>query len=215
MGSGARGLHTRLHRSAARPALFAPHSAPFWDDPHISQQLLAAHLDPRSDAASRCPDTIDRSVAWLTSQLDLRSCGRVLDLGCGPGLYAERLAGLRAIRLAAATPASLDTPLADDSERTRGDLVADEPALTTMQSAGEHDELADQVEAALDDLPPREREVLRLRFGLGKTDGANLAEIGSHLGVTRERARQIEGQALRRLRADRRLRRALVDLQTA
>jgi hypothetical protein len=57
------GLLARLQRQAARPALFAPHSAPFWEDPQISRQLLAAHLDPRTDAASRRPDTIDRSVA--------------------------------------------------------------------------------------------------------------------------------------------------------
>ena len=122
---------------------------------------------------------------------------------------------LHALRRAASTPASLDTPLADDSERTRADLVSDEPALATMQSAGEQDDLADQVEAALGDLPPREREVLRLHYGLGNAYGASLSEIGTRLGVTRERARQIEGQALRKLRGDRRLRRALVDLQTA
>jgi SAM-dependent methyltransferase len=92
--SGARGFLARLQSHAARPVLFARHSAPFWDDPHISRQLLAAHLDPRTDAASRRPDTIDRSVAWLANQLELRPFNRVLDLGCGPGLYAERLAGL-------------------------------------------------------------------------------------------------------------------------
>ena len=59
-------LLARLGRHAARPALFAPHAASFWDDPYISRQLLAAHLDPGTDAASRRPDTIDRSVAVLT-----------------------------------------------------------------------------------------------------------------------------------------------------
>jgi RNA polymerase primary sigma factor len=84
-----------------------------------------------------------------------------------------------------------------------------------MQSVAEHDELADQVAAALQDLPAREREVLRLHYGLGNTDAASQTEIGTRLGVTRERARQIEGQALRKLRGDRRLRRALVDLVSA
>jgi len=92
--AGGRGLLARLHRHTAPPVLFAPHSAPFWDDPHVSRQLLAAHLDPRTDAASRRPETIERSVAWLTNRLDLARGSRVLDLGCGPGLYAERLAEL-------------------------------------------------------------------------------------------------------------------------
>jgi RNA polymerase primary sigma factor len=84
-----------------------------------------------------------------------------------------------------------------------------------MQSAGEHDELANEVADALQNLPARERAVLRLRYGLVNRNGASLSEIGTRLGVTPERARQIEGQALRKLRGDRRLRRALVDLQTA
>lgn len=74
-----------------RPALFAP-GAPLWTDEHISAQMLAAHLDPSHDAASRRPETIDREVAWLVSHLGLRPGSRVLDLGCGPGLYCLRLA---------------------------------------------------------------------------------------------------------------------------
>ena len=64
----------------------------FWDDPHISSQMLAAHLSPNTDAASRRPETIDRSVAWLIATLNLKPGNAVLDLGCGPGLYASRLA---------------------------------------------------------------------------------------------------------------------------
>lgn len=64
----------------------------FWDDPHISGQMLAAHLDPDTDLASRKPATIDASVAWIIETLGLEAGNRVLDLGCGPGLYAARLA---------------------------------------------------------------------------------------------------------------------------
>jgi len=60
-----------------------------WTDPYISQQLLKAHLDPDTDAASRRPATIDRTVSWLDSLLARAS--DVLDLGCGPGLYTSRL----------------------------------------------------------------------------------------------------------------------------
>jgi SAM-dependent methyltransferase len=81
-----------LAHLAARPPRFAPHEAPFWDDPHIARQMLAAHLDPTNDAASRRPETIDRTVAWLVAQLDLRPGQALLDLGCGPGLYCARFA---------------------------------------------------------------------------------------------------------------------------
>ncbi|NPV08331.1 MAG: class I SAM-dependent methyltransferase [Anaerolineae bacterium] len=86
-----------LRRLAQRPPLFAPHQARFWDDPYISRQMLAAHLDPHTDAASRRPETIEAIVAWLVSHLGLQPGDAVLDLGCGPGLYASRLSrrGLR------------------------------------------------------------------------------------------------------------------------
>lgn len=79
------------------PAPFTPGEALFWDHPHISAQMLAAHLNPESDAASRRPAVIDETVDWLMSTLALAPGQAVLDLGCGPGLYAGRLArrGLR------------------------------------------------------------------------------------------------------------------------
>lgn len=61
---------------------------PFWDDPHISQSMLKAHLDPTNDQASRKPETIQKSVDWI---LGLRPDAKtILDLGCGPGLYTQR-----------------------------------------------------------------------------------------------------------------------------
>lgn len=81
----------RLDRA---PALFQPGDAPFWDDAHISTGLLAAHLDEGTEAASRPSAEIDAAVAWLASLGLLAPGTRVLDLGCGPGLYAERMARL-------------------------------------------------------------------------------------------------------------------------
>lgn len=75
-----------------KPAPFTPGEALFWDDPHISSQMLAAHLNPEIDAASRRPETIDRSVEWLIETLELKTGDPILDLGCGPGLYACRFA---------------------------------------------------------------------------------------------------------------------------
>ena len=72
-----------------KPRLWQRSAAPFWDDDHISKGMLEAHLNPALDAASRRMETIDRSVAWLRTQLP--AGGRVLDLGCGPGLYTARL----------------------------------------------------------------------------------------------------------------------------
>lgn len=77
-----------------RPEPFSVYTTPeFWNDPHLSAQLLQAHLDPDSGPASRPHAFIERSVEWLLQALGLRPGSRVLDLGCGPGLYANRLAG--------------------------------------------------------------------------------------------------------------------------
>lgn len=81
-----------LHQLQEKPALFAPGEAHFWTDPHIALQMLAAHLNPNSDAASRRPEIIHQSVGWIVATLGLRAGDHVLDLGCGPGLYAAHLA---------------------------------------------------------------------------------------------------------------------------
>jgi SAM-dependent methyltransferase len=81
-----------IERLAQRPEPFAPGEAPLWTDPHVSRRMLAAHLDPSTDAASRRPETIAREVDWLVRTLELRPGAPVLDLGCGPGLYCAALA---------------------------------------------------------------------------------------------------------------------------
>lgn len=75
-----------------KPDPFTSGEPLFWDDPHISVHLLEAHLNPDIDAASRTPETIDRSVKWLAENLALKAGDSVLDLGCGPGLYTSRFA---------------------------------------------------------------------------------------------------------------------------
>lgn len=75
-----------------KPDLFTPGEPLFWDDPHISAQMLKWHLDPENDVASRRPETVQKSVDWLTASLGLQAGDSILDLGCGPGLYSARFA---------------------------------------------------------------------------------------------------------------------------
>ncbi len=81
-----------LIKHNGRPALFARGNCNFWDDEHTSKLLLEAHLNPDWDAASRRPATIDRTVDWIEEKFLGRDGAKILDLGCGPGLYAQRLA---------------------------------------------------------------------------------------------------------------------------
>lgn len=81
-----------LFSSLEKPALYEKSAAPFWDDAHISKGMLEAHLNAGWDAASRKHRFIDRSVDWIASVAPPAEYPRLLDLGCGPGLYAERFA---------------------------------------------------------------------------------------------------------------------------
>ena len=65
-----------------------------WDDPEFSRRMLKEHLDPGHDAASRRPRLIEHHVSWLHESILNRTPSRVLDLGCGPGMYLVRLAKL-------------------------------------------------------------------------------------------------------------------------
>ena len=83
---------SQLIKLQQKPSPFTPGEPLFWNDPHISTQMLKAHLDPKIEAASRTPETIDRSVQWIMDTIALKADDNVLDLGCGPGLYASRFA---------------------------------------------------------------------------------------------------------------------------
>ncbi len=73
-----------------KPPVFTRGEEHFWTDPHIARQMLKLHLDPNEEAASRRPETIDRTVSWIMQALGLQPGERVLDMGCGPGLYTAR-----------------------------------------------------------------------------------------------------------------------------
>ena len=95
-------------------------------------------------------------------------------------------------------PMSLESPVGDDREAVLGDFIEDEDVDLT--ELAERASLSDQLEQALRSLAPRERRVLRLRYGLEDAREYSFSEIGERLGVTRERARQLEAKALRKLR---------------
>lgn len=63
----------------------------FWDNEHISKQMLEAHINPNWDAASRKAETIEASCKWIISLLNLSKNNKVVDFGCGPGLYCSKL----------------------------------------------------------------------------------------------------------------------------
>ncbi|MDD9992088.1 MAG: RNA polymerase sigma factor RpoD [Rhodospirillales bacterium] len=101
---------------------------------------------------------------------------------------------------AAAEPMSLEMPLGgDDGDLRLGDLIEDEDAVQPLDAAIGSD-LRDTVSRLLGTLTPREERVLRMRFGIGTKSDHTLGEVGLQLSVTRERIRQIEARALRKLK---------------
>ena len=103
-------------------------------------------------------------------------------------------------------PLSLESPINDDDEESElGNFVEDTISPTPIQSTYSR-LLRDKIEEVLETLPPREARILRLRYGLENGRNYTLEEVGAKFGLTRERIRQIEGKALRRLRHPRRSR---------
>ena len=94
---------------------------------------------------------------------------------------------------------SLETPIGDDEESSLGDFIEDEKSPSPADNAIDAD-LSHQTDIALESLTPREQKVLKMRFGIGERQDYTLEEVGKVLGVTRERVRQIEAKAIRRLR---------------
>ena len=96
-------------------------------------------------------------------------------------------------------PISMETPVGEDEESHLGDFIEDESAVAPSEAAM-YDSLRGVTQLALGTLTRREAAVLRMRFGIGMTTEYTLEEIGKQFDVTRERIRQIEAKALRKLR---------------
>ena len=96
-------------------------------------------------------------------------------------------------------PVSLETPVGDEGDAELGDLIEDRDAVSPLEAVSDR-MLKEQLASVLNSLDGREQRVLRLRFGLDDGHARTLEEVGREFGLTRERIRQIESQALRKLR---------------
>ena len=120
-----------------------------------------------------------------------------------PEEVAERLnvpvARVREVLKISRDPVSLDTPIGEEDDSHLGDFIEDDTALSPADSAA-FSMLREELATALESLTERERQVVRLRFGLEDGRARTLEEVGKEFNVTRERIRQIEAKALRKLR---------------
>jgi RNA polymerase primary sigma factor len=107
---------------------------------------------------------------------------------------------VRDIQKLSRDPISLETPVGSEEDAHLGDFIEDVKAESPAEAVLSRD-LGDQLEKLLATLTPREEKVLRMRFGVGRATDHTLEEVGEDFSVTRERIRQIEAQALRKLRA--------------
>ncbi|WP_236873676.1 RNA polymerase sigma factor RpoD [Burkholderia sp. PAMC 26561] len=119
-----------------------------------------------------------------------------------PSVLAVRLdlseEKVRSILKIARQPVSLETPLGEDGDTTLGDMVEDS-ATESPADAAMHADMRLAIKDALDSLSPREAKVLRMRFGIDTVSDHTLEEVGKQFDVTRERIRQIESKAMRKL----------------
>jgi RNA polymerase primary sigma factor len=119
-----------------------------------------------------------------------------------PAVLAERMEmpeeKIRDILKIAKQPVSLETPVGEDADATLGDMIED-PSASSPADAAVHANMRAAIDEALNALSPREAKVLRMRFGIDTASDYTLEELGKQFDVTRERIRQIESKAMRKL----------------
>lgn len=118
------------------------------------------------------------------------------EIGYAMEMPASKVAHLRSV---STRPASLDAPVGDSEDTEFGQLVGDENAISPFESLRGKSLLID-IHSMLDQLEPREADIIRLRFGLGGERPLTLEEVGQHFDITRERVRQLQNMALQRMR---------------
>ncbi len=142
-------------------------------------------------------ETINKLIR-TTRQL-VQECGREPT----PEEIAERmdlpLDKVRRVLKIAKEPISLETPIGEEEDSSLGDFIEDKGVVSPLEAVIKGN-LSDQTARVLSSLTPREEKVLRMRFGIGEKSDHTLEEVGQDFNVTRERIRQIEAKALRKLR---------------
>jgi RNA polymerase primary sigma factor len=158
-------------------------------DNHSRTIRLPVHKSVEISKLSQAKNRLMQSLGRDPNELELAE-----ELGISPDLVTEILNISQA-------PISLDLPQDDDENRTLGDMIPDQEVENPEQSTVEN-LIQDQVREVLDALPAREAQVLMLRYGFTNGRSHTLQEVGEKMGITRERVRQIENQAMSRLRSD-------------
>jgi RNA polymerase primary sigma factor len=118
------------------------------------------------------------------------------ELASETGLPSKKIESL--LKLSSGVPVSLDTPVGEDGSQL-GDFIADQ-TIVQPEEQSTASLLREELSKTLESLTPRERRIIELRFGLGNEYGRTLAEVGTELGLSKERIRQIEKEALAKLR---------------
>jgi RNA polymerase primary sigma factor len=138
---------------------------------------------------------VKRTAERLAQSLERQATAEEIAMALGQPI--ERI---QRVLEAARRPVSLETPVGDEGEHTLGDFLPDDELPSPAEFASAQ-LLRRDLSAALDHLSERERRIIDLRYGLVDGRRRTLEEVGRALGMTRERARQIEAEALRRLRS--------------
>ena len=139
------------------------------------------------------------SKVLRTGQQMLRENGREAtpeELAAKIGMPLERV---RKVLKIAREPLSLDTPVGDEEDSHLGDFIEDKDAIMPIDAAIQSS-LRETTTRALASLTAREERIVRMRFGIGTNAAQTLEEVGQQFAVTRERIRQIEAKALRKLK---------------
>jgi SAM-dependent methyltransferase len=167
----------------APPSPWTPGATIPWSEPGFSARMLSEHLSQAHDAASRRLPIIDQQVTWIHSAMLGNKTARVLDLGCGPGLYAERLARLgHSVRGIDFSPASIDYARAQAAD----ELLACDYTLADLRAAefGSGYDLAMLIYGEANVFTPDELVALlrKMRAALAP-DGRLLLEVSTESGV--------------------------------
>ena len=147
--------------------------------------------------------TIAGSVLELIGNTPLVRLARLSELERIPSALALKMEmpedKIRKIMKISKEPISMETPIGDDEDSHLGDFIEDQSTLAPVDAAL-YSGLQNVTQDVLDSLTPREAKVLRMRFGIEMNTDHTLEEVGKQFDVTRERIRQIEAKALRKLR---------------